>query len=357
MTDSQDEVIDFLSRLESYGLHGGAVEKIETHCSIVFLAGERAYKLKRAIRYSSLDYTTLVRRQAACAAELVLNRRTAPEIYLSVSTICRFPDGRLAFDGSGPVLEPVVVMRRFAQTMLFDHLLEQGRLTPALMQALGRAVARLHNGAERTPQFGGSAAMRRVIADNARELARVANALDGADVSVLTTRTASALEDVAELLDRRRAEGKVRRGHGDLRLANICLWAGEPTLFDAIEFSDEIGCIDVLHDLAFLLMDLLVQDRADLANAALDAYLKATPETEGLSALPLFLALRAGTRAYALAGSAARQADPEQAERKMALARRHIAAGLGFLAPGWRGLTRINAQMQRIGLEFPANKG
>lgn len=343
MTDSQDEVIGFLSRPESYGLRGGAVERIETHCSIVFLAGGRAYKLKRAIRYSSLDYTTLARREAACAAELLLNRRTAPEIYLKVSTIRRSPEGGLAFDGPGPALEPVVVMRRFAQTSLFDHLLEHGGLTPALMQALGRAVARLHGTAEQTPQFGGSAAMRRVIADNARELARVATALDGADASALTARTAAALEDVAELLDRRRAAGKVRRGHGDLRLANICLWAGQPTLFDAIEFSDEIGCIDVLYDLAFLLMDLLVQGRADLANAALDAYLDMAPETEGLRALPLFLALRAGTRAYALAGSAARQADPEQAARKMALARRHIAAGLGFLAPSWRGLTRINA--------------
>ncbi|MDR3505763.1 MAG: phosphotransferase [Acidocella sp.] len=357
MTESQDEVIGFLSRPESYGLHGGTVEKIETHCSIVFLAGERAYKLKRAIRYSALDYTTLARRQAACAAELVLNRRTAPEIYLGVSTICRAPGGGMMFNGPGPVLEPVVAMRRFAQTMLFDHLLEHGRLTPALMQALGRAIARLHNGAERTPQFGGSAAMRRVIADNARELAHVASALDGADASALTSRTAAALEDVAELLDRRRAEGKVRRGHGDLRLANICLWSGVPTPFDAIEFSDEIGCIDVLYDLAFLLMDLLVHGRADLANAAFDAYLDVAPETDGLRALPLFLALRAGTRAYALAGSAARQADPAQAARKMALARLHIAAGLGFLAPHWRGLTRINAEMQRKELESPHSKG
>lgn len=355
--NSQEEVIWFLSRPESYGLHGGAVEKIETHCSVVFLAGERAYKLKRAIRYSSLDYTTLAQRQAACAAELVLNRRTAPEIYLGVSAISRGPDGGLVFDGPGTVLEPVVVMRRFAQTALLDHLLAHGGLTPALMQALGRGIAQLHNAAEPTPAFGGSAAMRRVIADNARELARVATALDGADVSALTTRTTLALDQVAGLLDRRRVEGKVRRCHGDLRLANICLWDGVPTPFDAVEFSDEIGCIDVLYDIAFLLMDLLVHGRADLANAALDAYLGLAPETEGLHALPLFLALRAATRAYALAGSASRQADPDQAARKMALARRHIAAGLGFLSPNWRGLTRINAQMQRTEFQSPPDQG
>lgn len=343
MTAEQDDVIAFLSRPESFGLRGGTVERIETHCSIVFLAGDRAYKLKRVIRYSALDYTTLALRQAACAAELRLNRRTAPDIYLAVYEIRRAPAGGLMFDGAGPLVEPVVVMRRFPQTALFDYLLEHGGLTPALMQALGRAVARLHNMAEPMPQFGGSAALRQVIADNARELARVANALDGADVSALTSRTGAALEAQAELLDRRRQQGKIRRGHGDLRLANICLWAGEPTPFDGIEFSDEISCIDVLYDLAFLLMDLLVHERADLANAVLEAYLGLAPETEGLRALPLFLALRAGTRAYALAGSAARQTSPEAAARKMAQARRHITAGLEFLAPGWRGLTRINA--------------
>ena len=329
--DTQDAVIDFLSRPASYGLHDARVERIETHCSIVFLAADRAYKLKRAIRYASLDYMTRESRQAACESELVLNRRTAPELYLRVRSINRDANGALMFDGPGPALDHVVVMKRFAQSHLFDHMADDGRLTPELMRALGEAIAHFHLAAEAMPTFGGSDAIRRVIVDNDRELALVATALDGAAVGTLSSHASAALESVATLLDRRRTEGRVRRCHGDLRLANICLYAGLPTLFDCIEFSDEIGCIDVLYDLAFLLMDLHLRGRAELGSVLLDAYLNLAPDTEGLRAMPLFLALRAATRSYALAGSARRQTNPEQAARLLALARRHIDAGIDFL--------------------------
>jgi len=330
-SDTQDTVIDFLSRPASYGLHDGEVERIETHCSIVFLAKDRAYKLKRAICYASLDYTTRASHRSACDAELVLNRRTAPELYLGVRSINRDTSGALTFDGPGPTLDHVVVMRRFAQSDLFDHMADDGRLTPELMRALGEAIARFHLAAEAMPTFGGSDAIRRVIADNDRELALVATALDGAAVGTLSSRASAALEKIAALLDRRRAEGRVRRSHGDLRLANICLYSGRPTLFDCIEFSEEIGCIDVLYDLAFLLMDLHLRGRADLGNVLLNAYLALAPDTEGLRAMPLFLALRAATRSYALAGSAHRQTNPDRAARLLASARRHIDAGIGFL--------------------------
>lgn len=329
----QDATIAFLSRAASYGLPEGAVERIDTHCSLVFLAADRAYKLKRAIRYAALDYTTRALRAAACRTELALNRRMAPDLYLGVHAITRQLDGALAFDGTGPALDHVVAMRRFAQTDLFDHMAESGRLTPELMRVLGVALARFHQAAEPTPGFGGSDAIRRVIADNDSELAKVAAALDGAAVNTLRSRARRVLETLAPLLDRRRAEGRVRRGHGDLRLANICLYAGRPTPFDGIEFSDEINCIDTLYDLAFLLMDLHLLGRGDLGNAVFNAYLDVAPETEGLRALPLFLALRAATRSYALAGRAQRLADAVQAAETLVRARRHIAAGVGFLAP------------------------
>ena len=263
----------------------------------------------------------------------MLNRRTAPDLYLGVRSINRDVSGTLTFDGEDPALDHVVVMRRFAQSDLFDRMAEMGRLTPELTQALGEAVARLHLAAEGTPEHGGSEAIRRVIADNDGELAKVAAELDGAAVGELSRRARTALDELAALLDRRRNEGRVRRCHGDLRLANICLYAGQPTLFDCIEFSDEIGCIDVLYDLAFLLMDLQLHGRSDLGNAVFNAYLDLAPEAEGLRALPLFLALRAATRSYALAGSARRRTDPHEAARLLAFARRHIDAGIAFLAP------------------------
>ena len=331
--DLQKAVIDFLSRPASYGLRDGNVQRIETHCSIVFLAADRAYKLKRAIRYASLDYTTDALRMKACEAELLLNRRTAPEIYLRVCSINRDAYGALAFDGPGLALDHVVVMHRFAQSDLFDHLADTGKLTPALMQALGESIARFHAAAETTSAFGGSGAIRRVIADNEYELALVAPALDGASVRNLSSLTNAAVDGVATLLDRRRAKGRVRRCHGDIRLANICLYEGQPTLFDCIEFSEEIGCIDVLYDLAFLLMDLDLRGRRDLGNVVFNAYLDHAGETDGLRAMPLFLSLRAATRSYALAGGAHRRSDPGQAAHLLASARRHVDAAIGFLAP------------------------
>jgi aminoglycoside phosphotransferase family enzyme len=332
--DDQRDVIAFLSDPASYGLDPPqAVVRVDAHCSIVFLAGGFAYKLKRAIRYAALDYTTRESRRTACEAELVLNRRTAPELYLAVRSISRDPAGRLAFDAPGPPLDHVVVMHRFDQAALFDRMASAGTLTPALMIALGRAVARLHRAAEPTPQFGGFQELASVIAQNERELARVAPALDGARVSSLGEASHAALRRCTPLLEARRLGNKVRRCHGDLRLANIVLFHDEPTLFDCIEFSDRINCIDVLFDLAFLLMDLLLLDRGDLANAVFNAYLDEQPETDGLQLLPLFLALRAATRSYALAGAVRRRTDPVEQGRLAGQARRHIAAGIRFLAP------------------------
>jgi hypothetical protein len=200
------------------------------------------------------------------------------------------------------------------------------------MRALGESIARFHAAADVTPAFGGSDAMRRVIADNDRELALVASTLDGAAVGTLSRRSKIALGGIALLLDQRRAAGRVRRCHGDLRLANICLYNDRPTLFDCIEFSEEIGCTDVLYDLAFLLMDLHLHGRGDLGNAVFNAYLDHARETDGLRALPLFLSLRAATRSYALAGGAGRQANPRQAARLTALAHAHIDAAIDFLS-------------------------
>lgn len=327
----QSAVIAFLSDPASYGLRRDTVEQIGTHCSIVFLAGDCAYKLKRAIRYASLDYTTSALRQAACEAELRLNRRTAPELYLETRAINRDASGRLSFNGSGPAIDRVVVMRRFAPTDLFDRLAEADRLTPDIMRSLGATVARFHLAAEPTPGHGGAEAIRDAIADNDRELAKVAPALDGAAVGILRLHSHAALDDLAPLLEQRRADGKVTRCHGDLRLPNICLFHGRPTLFDCVEFSDAIGCIDVLYDLAFLLMDLNLLCRNDLANAVFNAWLDVAPETTGLRTLPLFLSLRAATRAYALAGAARRRSDPRQVTRLLTSARHHIDAAIDFL--------------------------
>ena len=318
----QDEVIAFLSRGSSYGASGEAPRRVDTHISHVFLTRDRVFKLKRAVRFSFVDATSLAARERFCRAELVLNRRTAPALYLAVRAITRRPDGALEWDGAGPAVDFVVEMRRFDDEDLFDRMAREGRLDRALVVRLADAIAAFHAAAEPAPGFGGSAALRDVVADNHCYLARAAPALDPRAVDAFFAESERALDRVGGLLDARRADGKVKRCHGDLHLRNICLYDGEPTLFDCIEFSDEIASIDVLYDLAFLLMDLEHRGLRALGNAVFNRYLDRAPDEAGLAALPLMLSIRAGVRAkVAVAGSSPDAAQAEEAGAYLALAR------------------------------------
>lgn len=331
MAETAQEVIAFLSNGANYGLPRAEVARIETHCSIIFLIGNYAYKLKRPIAFSSLDYTTVDRRGAACRAELELNRRTAPELYLGIHTIRRRPNGDLAFDGEGQVLDWVVGMRRFDQADLFDHLADVGILSTELMCALADEIACFHGTAEHTAEFGGAAGLGRAIEHNRDDQQTVEAILPQDAVEGVHVASINALARVSHVLDRRRQEGWVRRCHGDLRLANICLVDGRPTLFDAIEFSDEFSCIDVLFDLAFLLMELHQRGLDFLANMVFNRYLDATGDANGLVALPLMLSIRAASRAYTLAFAVQRQTDREKAQRFVTAAQSHMALASSML--------------------------
>lgn len=332
MTAGQEETIAFLSTGAAYGLPGAEVERVDTHCSVVFLVDDRAYKLKRAVAFSSLDYTNVERREAACRAELAVNRRTAPDLYLGIHAIRRQPNGGLALDGEGDAIDWVVAMRRFDEAVLFDRLAEAGRLTPELASRLADEIARFHAAADRTRGFGGADGLRTAIERNHCDLETVDAILGRNAVDSVHRATRDALDRAAALLDRRRDAGRVRRCHGDLRLANICLLDGRPTLFDAIEFSEQVACIDVLFDLAFLLMDLHHRGLDVAANILFNRYVDATNNDDGLAALPLMLSVRAATRAYALAGSVRRQTHRDQKRRRAAAARSHLALAMSLLS-------------------------
>jgi uncharacterized protein len=334
MADPQQEVIAFLRDPASYPGLTEPVETTETHISIVFLAGRRAYKLKRAVRYSYVDFSTVALRRAACTAELNLNRRTAPQLYLEVRAIVRRPDGTLGWAGEGEALDWVVVMRRFDQGQLLESVALAGGLTVpvTLALALTAHIAEFHEKAEPRPKHGGGAAMAALVEDNIRCVRECSDAgFDPAQIDRIQARLREAAARCRGLLDRRREDGKVRRCHGDLHLRNICLLDDRPVLFDAIEFSEDIASIDVLYDLAFLLMDLGQRGHRGLANLVLNRYLDLTGEDDGLPAMPLFLALRAVIRAHvtetAAATGAARggSGDPAEARRYLDEAERLLA--------------------------------
>jgi uncharacterized protein len=334
MVDDQRDVIDFLRRPSSYGAAVERVKVIETHVSIVFLAGDRAYKLKRAVQYPYLDFSTAERRRVACEAELRLNRRTAPELYLEVRALTRSSQGELAFASAGPAVDWIVVMRRFDQALVFDQLAKAGRLsTPSMIELTGH-IAAFHGSAERCTDHGGAAALAAAVETNHECLTAAREAgLSSERIAEVRQRSLGRLTAVGAVLDRRRAEGKVRHCHGDLHLRNVCLIENRPTLFDCLEFSEELASIDVLYDLAFLVMDLEHRGLADFASLVLNRYLDLTGEDDGLPALPLFLSSRAAIRAHVTATALERTTGSATRPAMAAEARRYLDLSAQFLRP------------------------
>ncbi len=298
VAEDQSEVAEFLADPVTHGAPTGAVERIDTHAAMVFLAGQRAYKVKRAVRYPYLDFSTLAKRRSACRREIELNRRTAPKIYLEAAPIVRGPDGRLAIGGQGEEVEWAVVMARFDQDMLLDRLAHQGLLTDDLVDRLADEIARFHEAAEVIAEGAdGTGNLRWAVEETLEELEQAHGLFSIINIPRFAATARSRLDALAGLLARRRAAGTLRRCHGDLHLGNIVVVDGSPLLFDCIEFNDRIACIDVLYDLAFLLMDLEHRDQRQAANRLFNRYLERRPDFAGLAALPLFLSTRAAIRA------------------------------------------------------------
>jgi uncharacterized protein len=329
--DDQKAAIAFLKDPATHGAPPDEVKVIETHISIVVLAGERVFKLKRAVRLPYVDFSTSERRLAACRQELELNRRTAPMLYRAVRRITGEDDGHLAFDGSGALVDAVVEMARFDEDTLFDRMADRGALTPALMTELARAIARFHERAAVERGHGGAASMASVLDINERSLATT-HLFAPAAVAAFIAAFRAALDGHAPLLDARERADKVRHCHGDLHLRNICLVAGVPTLFDCIEFDKAMATVDVLYDLAFLIMDLWHRGLRPAANLVLNRYLDERDEKDGLPLVPFFMAVRAAVRAHVTAT----QAEAAGAARGPKLAREaqaYFDLALALLAP------------------------
>jgi aminoglycoside phosphotransferase family enzyme/predicted kinase len=332
ITEDQSEVVAFLTSPSTHA--GTAVERIDTHASLVFLAGTRAWKLKRAVRYDYLDFSTEERRKTMCEAEVRINRRTAPGLYRGVVAVARQADGSLALGGPGTPVDWVVEMVRFDQDKLFDRLAARGALAIELMRPLACAIARFHHAAERRLDHGGAAGMAWVVDGNALGFdEQGAGILDSAACARLTADAHGALACHRALLEARREAGCVRQCHGDLHLRNIVLLDGRPTLFDGIEFNDEISCTDVLYDLAFLLMDLWRRELPCHANAVWNGYLFERNDLEGIPLLPLFLSCRAAVRAKTSATTASLESDPERAGELRDLARGYLLMAQQLLEP------------------------
>ena len=339
MQANQDEAIAFLKAHASSG--PSVVDKvIQTHAALVFLHDTEALKIKRAVKYDYLDFSTLAQRRQMLEREVELNSDAAPGLYHDVVPLTRGADGAFALDGAGDIIEWVLRMTRFPAEAELSALAERGLIDHQLSDDLGRSIAEYHRKAPTRPEDSG-VLIREIIEELGREMGGMHAQLGAALVRDFLNASEQALVRVDALLRERSQAGWVRRCHGDLHLRNIVMWHDVPTPFDALEFDERLGTCDVLYDLAFLLMDLSHQKLDAAANLVLNAYLfhsKTDDHYAGLAALPLYLAVRAGIRAMVDVQTAAVNDDPSEL---IAEARTFLEQALRFLKPSAPQLVAI----------------
>lgn len=309
--DCHAEIVAFLRDLTG-------ADPIETHISLVFLSPDSAFKLKKPIKLSFLDFTRVEERRRLLQREIELNAAIAPGLYRDVAFIGRRPDGALGLNDGTPV-DWVLRMARLPEHDLFESRIAAGPLDPGMLDALADAVAAFH---EQAPvvHIDPAAAMATVIDGNVLA-ARDAGLPDRA-VADWDQAAHAALRDVAPALHARGEAGRVRRAHGDLHLGNVCIWQGRPVPFDALEFDEALATIDLGYDLAFLLMDLDVRVGRAAANRVMNRYVARTQDAGLTAPLPLFLSVRA----MVLAHVRKLRGDAETAAR-------YLAAALAYLRP------------------------
>ncbi|KAF0100707.1 MAG: hypothetical protein FD187_1626 [bacterium] len=297
---SPPPLIAGLLRPQAYLHPAPAPRLIETHISWVILAGDYAYKLKKPLDLGFLDFSTLDKRLACCREEIRLNRRLAADIYLEVVAITGDADAP-RIDGDGPVLEWAVKMRAFPAEATLDR---EVAISAAQIDAIADRVAAFHDAAEVTPAAdphgSADAVMLPVTANFAQLRALLPLAADAERAGQVDRLHAWSLTEGGRLrahFAARKAGGCVRECHGDLHLGNIAWVDGHPLIFDAIEFNPGLRHIDVVNEIAFLVMDLLHRGREALAWRCLNRYLEHTGDYAGLAALPYYLVYRAMVRA------------------------------------------------------------
>lgn len=272
---------------------------IETHISWVILAGDYAYKIKKTLDLGFLDFSSLEKRRHFCLEELRLNSRLAPEIYLDVVAI-RGSEAEPNFKSGQKVIEYAVKMRRFDHTRTFDHLLRRQLLQPRHVRRTAQLIADFHARIARAPIdacYGRPASVIQPVRENFSQIERLQGIEHPALLAALAIWSEHQFDTLQPLLQQRKNEGYVRECHGDLHLGNIVLVDDTPVPFDGIEFNPSLYWIDVISEVAFLVMDLCDNLQSDLAFCFLNDYLQLTGDYAALKLLRFYLVYRAMVRA------------------------------------------------------------
>jgi aminoglycoside phosphotransferase family enzyme/predicted kinase len=278
------------------------IQLIQTHVSYVLLTGDYAYKVKKPVNFGFLDYSTLEQRHHFCQEELRLNQRTAADLYLAVVPLVQVGDRyQFGTDAIQTIVDYAVQMRQFPQDALLTTRFERGELTPERLQDLARAIAAFHRQTvtnDYIRSFGEIPSIRQSIDENYDQTEQyIGGPQTQRQFDETRAYTDRFFAERADIFQARMAGDRIRECHGDLHLRNICDWQGKLWLFDCIEFNEPFRFVDVMFDIAYIVMDLLARDRPDLSALFLNTYVEESGDWEGLAVLPLYVSRQTYVRA------------------------------------------------------------
>ena len=332
MTESKSGLPPFIKAMLApafYERPTKRVDLVQTHISFVLLTDDTVYKLKKAVRFSFLDFSTVTLRHHFCREEVRLNRRLAPDIYDGVVAVVPDGDSFALADESDPrAVEYAVVMRRLPADRILASLLMQDEVTEEMIDSISRRLVDFHQKADAGPEVresGNPARILKSMDDDFTEMEPFrGRTITAADDEAIVRYCRTQLERFSGLLERRRALDKVREGHGDLHAEHICL-TDPLVIFDCIEFNRDFRCRDVAAEIAFLAMDLEYRGHPQLSQLFLRCYAEESEDSDVLVLAPLFKAHRAYIRGK-VDSLKSGEAEVGQQERQdaVASARRHF---------------------------------
>jgi aminoglycoside phosphotransferase family enzyme/predicted kinase len=338
MSDALPSLISALLDPSAYPHPAGRVELVETHASWLLLAGDFAYKIKKPVILPFLDYGTLEKRETCCRAELVLNHRLAPELYLDVVPIGG-EAGRPRI-GSMPAFEWAVRMKRFDESGRLDHLAARNELLPAQLTQLAETLCAFHWAAAAAgpeSRFGAPQQLLAAARENFVELRQLLPPAGQPAVEQLARWTEDEFVRRAADFAARKNGGLIREGHGDLHLGNLVLIGDHVTPFDCIEFNEDFRWNDSASEIAFVWIDLLDHGRPGLAAWFLNAWLEACGDFGAMAVFRFYAVYRAVVRAK-VAALRAGQEDAESARDEFAAAHGYLDLALQIATPAASGL-------------------
>lgn len=294
----QSNVIEALSSPETYGNSVDRISIRRSHIALIFFAGEYVYKLKRAVVYPGVDFSTPEKRKLACIAEMKRSTVYAPHLIVGVKPIRRLKNGKIKIGGhAGEEIDTVIVEKRLPNKAILSFRLPSSDFDRFEAMDLAEHLADLHTKAKTFHSKWGIDVIKNIILENESILSCFPSCINLTELNTLTRHSLEILHKNESLIKFRQKSGHVKKCHGDLLLSNIAYDNGKFLFFSPIEYNDSLDCIDTLYDLAFLTMDLELRGLRRIANILFNHYMSYMNDIEGFPLMGLYQSMRAASRA------------------------------------------------------------